>query len=317
MPPIINGQCEQQAPLLIPRRLWDNLAMTPILQNDLNQLLVQAAAQGNPAQVSLLLASGADPQKHPGQIGALSAAASSHEFGSGPAKCLEILIPLCDANAADPEDGWTALMFAANGVDPAKVELLAPVSDASLRNSEGETALMIAAAIASPRMVEVLLAQPGVAEAASSCRDAEGRDALMIAAQAFIPPGGHWANSGQSPKKCIAMLLPWADPSAVDSSGFTALGGFLRRVGFASLSSTPAGAIYVLAMAEALCAQIDPRAPCEPSGLSALDFAKTRGSLCPEKIHAFLKRRCAMLDEIDVLESSSGHAPSAPKHRRI
>lgn len=284
--------------------------------NNLNQLLITASANGDPAEVARLLALGANPEKPPGQIGALGAAASSHVFGSGPAKCLEILIPLCDPNAADPEDGWTALMFAANGVDPAKVELLAPASDASLRNSDGETALMIAAAIASPRMLQALLAQPGAAESARGCRDAEGRDALMIASQAFVDPGGHWANSGQSAPKCIAMLLSGADLAAVDSEGFTALGGFLRRVGFASMASLSMRGIRALAMAEALCSQIDPRAPCEPSGLSALDYAIARADRCPEEIRRFLEQRCRMLNEVDALELSSAQGPSAQKKRR-
>lgn len=274
--------------------------------SDLDQLLINAARNGDPAEVLRLLSLGANPEKFPGQIGALGAAASSYGFGPDSVECLKILIPLCDPNAADPEDGWTALMFAANGINPAKVELLAPHSDCSRRNSDGETALMIAAGVASPQMVAALLAQPGAKQAARNCRDSDGRDALMIASQAVVPPGRRRSVLGQSAEECIPLLLPVADLFAVDSSGFTALGAFLRM-----------GVLSSEAVAKALCERIDPRQPCEPSGLSALNYAKERVAFCPEEVLTCLERRCDMLNEIEALERSTSTAPSTPKAMRI
>lgn len=280
---------------------------------DIQHSLFLSARLGDALKLRSALDAGADPRLT-GRHGMTPLLMASER---GSAECIEILMPLSDLNATT-QDGFTALMLAAErgnarsakaflaaGADPSRVddhghnalmlaareghpscvELLLPVSDLSLRNSQGFTALNIASFAeneedatafklllprSDPRALDtrgwsplMLAASTGLEAAVKAllpvsdllAKDPEtGRTPLMIACA-----NGHAA--------CVRALLPTGNPLWKDDAGRTAL--------MIACEKMHPDCVAALIPASDLLAK-------DAYGKTALSFAKSSAGMRPE-----------------------------------
>ena len=150
-------------------------------QLDENDKLRGAAFCGLAAGVANAMASGGDPLSRDGQgRTALMRACETRFSDESAIEALGALLPFSDPNAVD-DNGETALMKAVARGRLGLAQLLAPATDASLRDSAGLTLLMRAAqsARSTPELMSFLIGECGQRVEDAT---AQGHPALMIAA---------------------------------------------------------------------------------------------------------------------------------------
>lgn len=160
-----------------------NTATQQAEQRLLNQELSTASESGDLAEISRLLAFGADPRFD--DSAALSLAASQ-----GHADCVKLLIPVSDPNV----DGSRPLRWAAHGGHAECVKLLIPVCNPS--GNEFDTPLCMAADQGHVECVKLLM----------TCSDPKLNDSIALCAA---------AHRGQV--ECVKLLIPSSDPTAKES----------------------------------------------------------------------------------------------------
>jgi len=122
----------------------------------------------------------------------------------------QLLANGADAKAAN-SNGITALMIAAEYGTTQMVEILLPKSDAKAKEKYGNTALMYAAKWGNDHMVRILLPKSD-----AKARNCIGYSALMIAAR-------------YGTEEAIKLLIPESDVTATNTFRQTALEYFKRR----------------------------------------------------------------------------------------
>ena len=216
------------------------------------------------------------------------------------------LAALASKKTALAKGSGDVVRHSASGDEAGTLLALRAGGDPMEMDGDGNNALMWSAFRGSALALSAMLDLAAVGRADARFRDASGANALMRAASA-------------GKVKCVAMLIPFSEPGAVDAAGRTALmsacvGGHAACVKLLcqfedpskpdSAGRTPLMAAAAMGRAEcceALCHVVDPRAV-DKDGATAADIARKVGLghvRCAELIDAVARIR----DERDALSA--------------